>query len=64
MALAQSVCAGVGHAVTEAAEGEDFPNDLEENHGQKRPPSRKRKAQVAARPAEKVLSLAFMRQRE
>jgi hypothetical protein len=64
MALAQSVCAGVGHAAIEAAEGEDFPNDLEEDHGQKRPRSRKRKAQVAARPAKKVLNLGFLHQRE
>ena len=36
MALAQSVCAGVGRAAIEAAEGEDFPGELEEDHGQKR----------------------------
>ena len=61
MALAQSVCAGNGRAAIEAAEGEDFP---EEDHGQKRPRSRKRKAQVAARPAKKVLNLGFLHQRE
>ena len=61
MALAQSVCAGNGRA---AIEGEDYPNDLEEDQGQKRPRSRKRKAQVAARPAKKVLNLSFLHQRE
>ena len=65
MALAQSVCAGVGNSATEAAEEEDFPAELEdEDHGQKRPRSRKRKAQVATRPAKKVISLDFMRPRE
>jgi hypothetical protein len=51
-------------AALEAAEGEDFPGELEEDHGQKRPRSRKRKAQVAARPAKKVLNLGFLHQRE